>query len=132
MAYYRDTANLFGTGVRGFGTTWSYGGGERGYTGDIDPNGRDTGRYAGRGPKGYQRSDERIREDVCLRLTDHPEIDATEIEVRVDGGEVTLSGEVDSRPVKRMAEDVAQSVSGVRDVHNQLRIAPAAEPATRL
>jgi osmotically-inducible protein OsmY len=123
---------LFGTGARGFGTTWSYGGGERGWDRDIDPTHiEDRRRFAGRGPKNYQRSDERIREDVCVRLTDHPEIDASEIEVRVDGGEVTLSGEVDSRPVKRIAEDVAHSVAGVRDVHNQLRVA-AVEPATRL
>jgi hypothetical protein len=28
--------------------------------------------FAGRGPKGYQRSDERIREDICERLADDP------------------------------------------------------------
>lgn len=43
------------------------------------------GPHAGRGPKGYQRSDERIREDVCDRLTEHPAIDASEIEVEVKG-----------------------------------------------
>ena len=124
MAYYRDTASLFGTGARGFGTTWSYGGSEHGYDGDVDPVKPEdaVGAHAGKGPKGYQRSDERIREDVCVRLTDHPDIDASEIEVRVDGGEVTLSGSVDERRVKRLAEDTACSVSGVRDVHNQLRI----------
>src|SRR5687768_5171077 len=39
------------------------------------------GRYAGRGPKGYQRSDERIKEEVCDRLTADPDVDALEIEV---------------------------------------------------
>ncbi len=128
MAYYRDNASLFGTGYRGFGTTWSYGGSEPGFDRDMDPVERETsyGRHAGRGPKGYQRSDERIREDVCVRLTDHPEIDASDIEVRVDSGEVTLSGTVDERPTKRMAEDVAASVNGVRDVHNQLRVGQTA------
>jgi len=128
MAYYRDTANLFGTGSRGFGTTWSYGGSDHGYDGDVDPVSRENeaGTHAGKGPKGYQRTDERIREDVCVRLTDHPEIDASEVEVRVDGGEVTLSGTVEDRRVKRLAEDVTHSVSGVRDVHNQLRVSEGA------
>jgi osmotically-inducible protein OsmY len=80
------------------------------------------GRYAGRGPRGYQRSDERIREDLNERLTAHDMIDATDIECRVQNGEVTLTGFVDSRAAKRAAEDLAEDVSGVREVHNQLRI----------
>lgn len=93
--------------------------GERGGLGERE---RERGRFAGRGPKGYQRSDERIREDVNERLTDHPDVDAGEIEVQVKDGEVTLTGTVDRRETKRMAEDVAESVSGVKQVHNQLRI----------
>jgi osmotically-inducible protein OsmY len=42
--------------------------------------------------------------------------------VQVSGGEVTLQGSVDGRWAKRMAEDVAHSVPGVRDVHNTLKI----------
>ena len=47
------------------------------------PRGRRSGRaaYAGRGPKGYRRSDERIREEISDRLTEHDELDASEIEV---------------------------------------------------
>jgi hypothetical protein len=81
-----------------------------------------TGRFAGRGPKGYQRSDERIREDVCERLTQHPEIDASEIELQVNNGEITLTGSVEDRRQKRLAEDVTENVFGVRETHNQLRI----------
>ena len=80
------------------------------------------GPHAGRGPKGYQRSDERIREEINERLTAHGLIDATDIECRVQKGEVVLTGFVDSRAQKRAAEDVAEDVYGVRDVHNQLRI----------
>lgn len=80
------------------------------------------GPHAGRGPRGYQRSDERIREDVCERLTQHGEIDARDIDVRVANGEVTLQGTVHNRDDKRRAEDVAESVSGVREVQNQLRV----------
>jgi BON domain-containing protein len=82
------------------------------------------GPHAGRGPRGYQRSDERIREDVCDILCAHGDIDASEIEVTVLNGEVTLIGVVRERPEKRMAEDVAEQVSGVREVHNQLRVSP--------
>jgi osmotically-inducible protein OsmY len=78
--------------------------------------------YAGRGPRGYQRSDERIREDVCDQMCDNPELDASEIEVRVSQGEVTLLGSVADRSDKRLAEDLVEEVSGVREVHNQLRV----------
>jgi hypothetical protein len=80
------------------------------------------GPMTGRGPKGYQRSNERIREELNYRLTEHGQIDATGIEVAVDNGIVTLAGEVDSRQSKKLAENVADSVPGVRDVNNQLRI----------
>jgi osmotically-inducible protein OsmY len=78
--------------------------------------------HRGRGPKGYARSDERIREDVNDRLTDDPHLDASEIEVTVQNREVTLSGTVNSRSEKRRAEDIAESVSGVTHVQNNLRV----------
>lgn len=80
------------------------------------------GPFVGRGPRGYQRSDDRIREEINDRLTAHGLIDATDIECRAANGEVTLTGFVDSRAAKRAAEDVAEDVHGVRQVHNQLRI----------
>lgn len=90
------------------------------------------GSFAGRGPRGYQRTDERLREDVCERLTQDPWVDASEIEVTVRGGEVTLSGSVRDRSDKREVEDVAERVSGVREVHNNLRVTSGWEgPATR-
>jgi osmotically-inducible protein OsmY len=78
--------------------------------------------YAGRGPRGYRPSDERIYEHVCDRLTDDPLVDASDIDVRVSDGEVTLSGNVRSRREKREAEDVAGSVVAVKDVINELRV----------
>jgi hypothetical protein len=82
----------------------------------------ETGPHAGRGPRGYQRSDDRIREDICDRLTRHGRIDATDVNIAVNGGEVTLSGMVDTREAKRLAEDIAESVHGVRDVTNQIKV----------
>jgi BON domain/Pentapeptide repeats (8 copies) len=124
--------NLYGTGGGGFGSGFSsygagsgsYSGGMGSYSGGIGSYGErgERGRFTGRGPKNWQRSDDRIREDVNERLTDHPEIDASEIDVQVKNGEVTLTGTVDERRVKRLAEDVTENVSGVREVHNQLKV----------
>jgi len=80
------------------------------------------GAHRGRGPKGYARSDDRIREDVCDRLSDDPWVDASEIDVTVSNREVTLSGTVDSREAKRRAEDCVERVSGVTNVNNNLRV----------
>lgn len=85
---------------------------------------RESGPYRGRGPKGYMRSDARIHEDVCDRLTEHPSIDASDIEVSVTEGDVTLTGRVDSRAVKHLSEVMVETVAGVKEVHNQLRVAP--------
>ena len=95
--------------------------------------------YAGRGPKDYQRSDDRVREEICDCMTDDPMLDASEITVAVSNGEVTLSGSVASRDQKRRAEDVAERISGVKDVTNQLRVSreanghshPAARPVAQ-
>lgn len=96
---------------------------------DLERRSYPSGPYTGRGPKGYQRSDERIREDICDRLTEHPAIDANEIEVEVKNGEVTLAGAVDSRAVKHLAEVIVETVSGVKDVHNQLRVSQGQQTA---
>lgn len=76
----------------------------------------------GRGPRGYKRADDRIREDVCECLTDDDRIDASEIEVTVADGEVTLTGTLRSRNAKRRATEVVDHVSGVKDVHNLIRV----------
>lgn len=89
------------------------------------------GQHRGRGPKGYTRSDERIREDVHDRLTDDPWIDASDVEVQVQSCEVTLTGAVASREDKRRAEDLVENVSGVRHVQNNLRMRAAATGSTQ-
>ena len=84
--------------------------------------GSGSGQFAGRGPKGYRRSDERIREDVSDRLMENPDIDASQVEVNVSDGVVKLTGTVDDRWSKRFAEDLTETVSGVTDVMNQLTV----------
>lgn len=103
----------------GLGTTQHYRGGS--WT-DQTGTRRAPGPYVGRGPKGYARSDQRIYEDVCERLMRFGHVDATEVEVEVRDREVTLTGWVADREQKRLAEDLADGVPGVIDVHNRIRI----------
>jgi len=79
------------------------------------------GQHRGKGPKGYKRSDERIKEDINDRLSDDHHVDASEIDVQVSNGEVTLTGTVEDRQSRRRAEDIAESVSGVSYVQNNIR-----------
>jgi osmotically-inducible protein OsmY len=85
-------------------------------------NQQNRGRFSGKGPRGYQRSDQRIQEEINDRLTEHPEIDASEIEVKVNNGEATLTGSVMERYQKRLAEDLVENIGGVKQVHNQVRV----------
>lgn len=133
----RDTGRRPGTG---YGTSSSYGDPEQySYAGDYDEPGfvspadtqfrsghssrrHGSGRYSGMGPRNYTRPDARINEDLCERLTHDPDIDASDIEVRVSDGEVTLQGTVEHRWMKHRAEDLADSCSGVRHVENNIRV----------
>jgi osmotically-inducible protein OsmY len=121
-----DQRNVHDGQGQGAGAAWDRG--RRGSWGWNQPSGasgdraRQVGQFAGRGPKGYQRSDERIREDVSDRLMEHPEIDASDVEVKVKNRVVTLTGTVDDRYAKRLAEDIAETVMGVSDVMNQLGV----------
>ena len=129
----RDYGASGSTGYGGYGT-W---GRERDWPGreSREPGGRGwmamSGPHSGRGPRNYQRSDERIREDLCERFTQHSYLDPSDIDVRVQNGQVTLDGTVSDRWAKRTAEDLAESVWGVNEVHNLLRIVqvePGQEP----
>ena len=107
-------------GHRDFGRDESpaaYGRGNRDWSGLGYPGGQ-----RGVGPRDYERTDERIREDVCERLTEHDAIDASNIDVRVTAGVVQLSGDVPRRFMKHLAEDTVAEAVGVKDVENTLRV----------
>lgn len=78
-------------------------------------------RPSGKAPKGYTRSDDRIREDICERLM-HSPYDASEVEITVSDGDVTLTGTVHNRADKWGIEDVAEVILGVQEIQNQIRI----------
>jgi osmotically-inducible protein OsmY len=84
---------------------------------DWSPSG-----FSGRGPRGYRRSDDRIREDVCEILTRHHQIDASEMDVDVHDGTVILRGTADSGRMRRLTEELVEDIPGVRDVQNELRV----------
>ncbi len=131
---YRGGREDYRGGREGYGgdtgAAWSTGGDSGGET-SFGPRGNwgtGTGSgtrqsFWGRGPKDYRRSDERIREDVSDRLEQDHGVDASDVTVQVQNGEVTFTGTVTSRDQKRRAEDCAESVSGVREVINNLRLA---------
>jgi hypothetical protein len=76
----------------------------------------------GRGPRNYRRSDARIFEDVCDRLSVDDRVDASDIEVQIVDSRVLLRGTVASRAEKRVAEVIAELTAGVADVDNYLRV----------
>lgn len=82
-----------------------------------------TENHTGKGPKNYRRSDESILADVVDMLTRHAEIDAENILVQVDHGEVILTGLIPERRMKFLAEDVVELIPGVQEISNQLRMA---------
>jgi hypothetical protein len=87
--------------------------------------------HRGRGPRNYVRSDDRIRDDINERLTQDRFVDASDIDVVVNRGEVTLTGAVDSRLARRRAEDIADAVLGVTHVQNNLRVHDGGRDAAR-
>jgi len=74
------------------------------------------------GPKGYTRSDERIREDISERLMLADGIDSSEVTVSVKDGKVSLEGTVPTRGMKHAIEDLADYTAGVTDVDNRIRV----------
>ncbi|HEY8272338.1 MAG TPA: BON domain-containing protein [Pseudobdellovibrionaceae bacterium] len=108
-------------GGRGYYDEGSYGS-QQGVSSQRGSRSEAQGRYAGRGPKGYTRSDERIKEEISEALTRDHEVDASDIEIEVKDGEVTLTGFVPERKMKHSAEDLIEKCMGVKDITNNLRI----------
>jgi hypothetical protein len=76
----------------------------------------------------YRRPDERILDDVWHRIS-LAAVDPQDVEVEVNSGVVTLSGRVSTRFEKRLLEDIADSVFGVQEIHNHLRLARTSSEA---
>jgi osmotically-inducible protein OsmY len=96
---------------------------QRRYAGESSPprGHREQSRH-GRGPKGYQRSDERLKEDISERLMSAACIDAREVTVAVEDGKVILQGTVTERRMKHRIEDMVDDCMGVKDIDNRIRV----------
>ncbi len=132
----------------GYFGSGNYGDGGASYTGGFDQRNRT--RYPGSlgedtfsspresrryraGPKGYTRSDERIREDISERLMLADGIDSSEVSLSVKEGRVTLEGTVPTRSMKHAIEDLADHTAGVTDVDNRIRVErPGAAPSSNV
>lgn len=77
--------------------------------------------HRGRGPKGYVRSDERLKEIICEHLTDDPNIDASDISIEVEDQNVRLTGSIEDRELKQEVEALIERIGGVKGIDNQLR-----------
>ncbi len=107
--------------------------GYSGFSGSAGFNGAGVGGiaggYTGGGNEGYSwtpppetRHDDRIHDDVVDRLSLNDEVNAGDIQVEVEAGAVTLTGNVDNRHMKQTAGDIAEAVPGVSSVHNRLHV----------
>ncbi|WP_244259070.1 BON domain-containing protein [Cupriavidus gilardii] len=82
--------------------------------------GRESGQRAG---SRISYSDDRILDRVCERLW-RAGLDVSEVSVRVEGGHVTLEGQVGSRTARRQIEECVDACQGVSDIENRIRVAP--------
>ena len=124
-----------GSGESFAGGRSSYGGGQPnwsgsqwGHQGESQWGGGHSRRFGsdtdmrGRTPKGYTRSDDRIKDDVCEQLYRTPDIDVSEVTVEARNGTVTLEGTVPDRRMKHRIEDLCEQCIGVQDVENRIRV----------
>jgi|GEM_PF-6196077 len=75
-------------------------------------------------PQPLQRSNDRVYNEAREGITRQGLVDASDINVRVEHGEVFLEGTVPSSREKQMAEEDVQSLPGIESVHNRLQVSP--------
>ncbi|NUP12688.1 MAG: BON domain-containing protein [Polyangiaceae bacterium] len=73
-------------------------------------------------PRAVPRSDVRIHDHVCSMLWERRWLDTSDIDLRVEDGEVYLAGTVPERWMKFEIENVCASAEGVIDVSNAIRL----------
>lgn len=69
------------------------------------------------------KTDAELKADLMERLDAIPAVNASDIEVNVDNGMVTLSGHVDTHQTRFQVERTARRVSGMRGL--EIKVKPA-------
>ncbi|MDQ2844089.1 MAG: BON domain-containing protein [Acidobacteriota bacterium] len=69
-------------------------------------------------------SDDRISDQVRMKITTDPDVKGGADEVTVKDGVVTIKGRVDSDKGKSKATKLAKKVKGVKSVDNELHVGP--------
>lgn len=110
--FNRPGAELYGPGTEPMPETNDY---------ELPPWKGARPNHRGKGPRNYKRSDDRIKEKICEKLADDAQIDASNIEVEVKDARVTLTGTVNGKFEKYLAEDLVENVSGVSAIDNLIR-----------
>lgn len=72
------------------------------------------------------KQDDRIYDEVRLKLAGDVAVNGGAIEVEVKDGAVVLKGKVRNEKARLKAEKLAGKVKGVKSVNNQLRVDPNA------
>jgi osmotically-inducible protein OsmY len=72
-----------------------------------------------------------VQTNVIDELSYNPSIDATHLDVAVNNGEVTLSGEAGSLPERHAAKRAAMRVRGVKSVADQVTVRAPGTPGTQ-
>ena len=67
------------------------------------------------------RTDAELKADLIERLDAIPTISASDIQISVDDGLVTLSGEVDTHQTRFQVERTARRVAGLRGLEIRIR-----------
>lgn len=75
------------------------------------------------------KSDAELKADLMERLDAIPAVNASDIEVNVDNGMVTLSGHVDTHQTRFQVERTARRVSGMRGL--EIKVKPGLPTARK-
>jgi osmotically-inducible protein OsmY len=69
-------------------------------------------------------ADNRIYDQVRMRLANDPDVKGGALDVEVKDGVVTIQGRVDTDKGKKKAEKLAKKVKGVKSVDNEITVGP--------
>ena len=69
-------------------------------------------------------SDDRISDQVRMKLATDPDVKGGALDVVVHDGVVTIKGRVDTDKGKSKASKLAKKIKGVKQVDNELQVGP--------